>query len=68
MNVASKEAIRMETSSDNYQIRCLFFRHMFMNKNTVKEAAVRKSKKMGRYLKHFSSHLLKKKLVKSTEN
>lgn len=67
MNVASKEAIRMKTPSGNYQIISLFFHHMFMNRS-VKEAAVRKSKKMGRYLKHFSSHLLKKNLVKPTES
>lgn len=68
MNAPFKEAIRMKIPSGNYQIIHLFFHHMFMNKRSVKEAAVRKSKKMGRYLKHFSSHLLKKNLVNPTEN
>lgn len=45
MNVASKEAIRTKTPSGNYQIICLFFHHMFMNRRSVKEAAVRKCKK-----------------------
>jgi len=41
---------------------------MFTNKRSVKEAAVRKSKKMVKYLKHFSSHILKKNLVTTAES